>query len=232
MREEEGVIKFAVRHRDGPLDERRYGELACQLIAWREILALTGLVGQDPARYDGAGYGNISARVGPPSAGRGRRAFLASGTQTSGKRCVTLDDFALVERFEIHRNRVVSQGRTLPSSESMTHAALYDVGPQIRCVFHAHSPVVWERARQLGIPTTDEGVPYGTPEMAREVQRLYGSTGLAERKILAMGGHEDGIVVFGGTLEEAGQVLLTWLARAYESTCSANGLGLCRPAGR
>ena len=51
---------------------------------------------------------------------------------------------------------------------------------------------------------------------------------LAERKILAMGGHEDGIVVFGGTMEEAGQVLLTWLARAYESTCAANGLGLCK----
>ena len=39
MREEEGVIKFAVEHRDGSLDERRYGELACQLIAWREITA-------------------------------------------------------------------------------------------------------------------------------------------------------------------------------------------------
>ena len=226
--EQEGVIKYRVEHRDGPLDERRYGELACELIAWREILALTGLVGQDPQLYDGAGYGNISARIGPPSAGRGRRAFLASGTQTSGKRCVTLDDFAVVESYDLQANRVASRGHALPSSESMTHAALYDVGPQIRCVFHAHSPVVWRRAKELRLPTTDPGVPYGTPEMAREVQRLYASTGLAERKILAMGGHEDGVVVFGGTMEEAGQVLLTWLARAYESTCAANGLGLCK----
>ena len=31
-----------------------------------------------------------------------------------------------------------------------------------------------------------------------------------------MGGHEDGVIAFGRSIEEAGQTLLTWLARAYE----------------
>jgi hypothetical protein len=35
-----------------------------------------------------------------------------------------------------------------------------------------------------------------------------------------MGGHQDGIVVFGRSLEEAGSTLLTWLARAYQATCA------------
>ena len=225
---QEGVIKFHAAHQAGRLEERRYGELVCKLIAWREILGLTGLVGQDPARYEGYGFGNVSARVGPPAAARGRRSFLITGTQTAGARCVGLDHFALIERYDYHRNRVQSRGAVEPSSETMTHAALYDVSPAIRCVLHAHSPVVWRRARELRIPTTAASIPYGTPEMALAVQRLSDSTALEEIRILAMGGHEDGIVVFGRTVEEAGAVLLKWLARAYEAQCAADGLGLCR----
>ena len=225
---QEGVIKFRAVHQTRPLEERRYGELVCKLIAWREILGLTGLVGQEPGRYEGYGFGNVSARVGPPGAGRGRRAFLITGTQTAGDRCVGLEQFALIERYDYHRNRVESHGCVEPSSETMTHAALYDVSPAIRCVLHAHSPVVWRRARELRIPTTDASIPYGTPEMALAVQRLCDSTALPEIRILAMGGHEDGIVVFGRTPEEAGGVLLKWLSRAYEAQCAADGLGLCR----
>ena len=55
--------------------------------------------------------------------------------------------------------------------------------------------------------------------MAAEVGRLYREGIFAERRILAMGGHEDGILVFGRSPEDAGRVLLTWLARAYERAC-------------
>lgn len=220
----EGVIKFGVEHQTCSLDRKTYGALACRLTAWRELLALTGLVGRDPRRYEGAAYGNVSVRVGRPSAGLGRRSFLITGTQTSGKRQITLDDLALVERYDFDRNNVSSRGRVRPSSESMTHGAAYDVGPHVRCVLHAHSPVLWRRAGELRIPRTDPSVPYGTPEMAREVQRLYRDGLFAGRRILAMGGHDDGILVLGKSLEEAGQVLLTWLARAYESECQS---GVC-----
>lgn len=212
----EGVVKFQIEHEDRLLVPRRLGDLASKLAAWRKILSLTGLVGQEPARYEGAGYGNVSARVGPPSAARGRRAFLISGTQTSGKPCISLEDFAVVERYDYRQNRVSSYGMTRPSSESMTHGAVYDLGPHIRCVLHAHTPTLWRRAQQLGLPTTNPAALYGTPAMALEVQRIYRETVLPERAILAMGGHEDGIVVFGRSPEAAGQILFTWLARAYE----------------
>jgi len=225
---QEGVIKFEVEHEDRVLEPRRYGDLACKLVAWREIMALTGLVGRDPGRYEGAGYGNVSARIGPPNAGLGRRSFLITGTQTSGQRCIGLDDFAVVERYDYRANRVQSYGRARPSSESMTHGAAYDLGPHIRCVLHAHSPILWRRARELRLPTTSPSALYGTPEMAAEVHRLYRETALAESGILAMGGHEDGILVFGRGLEEAGGVLVSWLARAYEAACGEAGLGLCR----
>ena len=213
---QEGVIKFQIEHETQDLEPRRYGELACKLIAWRQILSLTRLVGQEPSRYEGAGYGNVSARLGPPGAPLGSRSFLITATQTSGLGSIGLQSFAVVERYHFPRNWVQSHGRLHPSSESMTHGAIYDLGPHIRCVLHAHSPSLWRRARQLRLPTTDLRVAYGTPEMAREVQRLFRETAVVERQIMAMGGHEDGILTFGRSPEEAGQVLLTELAKAFE----------------
>jgi hypothetical protein len=228
MMVEEGVVKFRSEHSREPLAAHRYDELCCKLVAWREVMAMTQLVGQDPSRYGGAGYGNVSARVGPPSAPRGARAMLISGTQTSGSRFVGLEDFCVVERYDYRGNWVRSRGSIEPSSETMTHGAIYDLSPAIRVVLHAHSPVLWHAARQLRIPTTEPRVAYGTPEMALEVQRLYTSSTLSTLGILAMGGHEDGIVVFAGSIEEAGQTLIAYLARAYERCCQgSHKLGAC-----
>jgi hypothetical protein len=44
--------------------------------------------------------------------------------------------------------------------------------------------------------------------------------------MFSMAGHEDGVVVFGKTADEAGEVLIRGLARAYEAVCQARG-GLC-----
>ena len=223
---DEGAIKFEAAHRQSPLPPRRFGEAACRLIAWREIFAKTGLVGQEPGLYGGFGYGNVSCRVGPPSKPRRRRTFLITGTQTSGKACMSLADLCVVELCQPRRNRVESYGPVMPSSESLTHGAIYDLGSHIRFVFHAHSPVIWRRAEALRIPTTDPKVAYGTPEMASEVERLWRSSSLPDLGMLAMGGHEDGVIAFGRTAEEAGEVMLRTLARAYEAVCT-EGSGLC-----
>lgn len=219
----EGVIQFRCDHVERPLEERRHRQLACSLIAWRHILAHLGLVGQDPARYDGAGYGNLSARVGPRGVGRGRRRFLITGTQTSGRASIGLESFCVVERYRPAENWVESAGPIAPSSESMTHGAIYDLAPTIRFVFHAHAPVIWRRAAAMRLPTTDPRVPYGTPEMAVEVGRLWRSSPLPELRCLAMGGHEDGIIAFGRTAEEAGQAMMSALSRAYEGVCLRPG---------
>jgi len=224
---DEGVVQFEVEHERRELEARRYGALACELVAWREIMALTGLVGQEPGRYEGAGYGNVSARVGARSAAIGRRSFLITGSQTSGNRCIGLGDFAVVDGYDYTANRVRSHGRVLPSSESMTHAAAYDASPLVCCVLHAHSRVLWRRRHALRLPETDPSVRYGTPEMALEVARLYRETVLPERQILAMGGHEDGILVLGRSPEEAGGILLRWLARAYGAACGEVDGGIC-----
>lgn len=211
----EGVIRFAVEHTQAALEPRVHGEAARVLAAWREILAHLRLLGRDPSRYEGLGFGNVSARVTPlGGAPQGARPFLVSGSQTGGIAHATLRDFCVVERWELAANRVTSRGEVPPSSESLTHAALYDCSPAIRCVLHAHSPALWRNARALGLPVTDAGAANGTTAMALEMPRLFREGVFASLKIAAMGGHEDGVMVFGADASEAGETLVRHLARA------------------
>lgn len=213
--EQEGVTKFALHHRRERLDPGRYGALAAELAGWRRVMFHLGVLGQDAARYGGAGFGNLSARVGAPSSPLGRRAMLVSCTQTGGLLDAGLDALCVVERYDIERNRVDSVGPCEPSSEAMTHGAIYDLGPHIRAVLHGHAPELWRGAAELGLPRTRPEVAYGTPEMAREMRRLWSASGLAEQQILVMTGHEDGVVAFGRTLDEAGAVLVRALAASF-----------------
>jgi ribulose-5-phosphate 4-epimerase/fuculose-1-phosphate aldolase len=149
--------------------------------------------------------------------------MIITGTQTGGVANMDMDGFCLVERYDYRANQVWSRGPIEPSSETMTHGAIYDLSPHVRFVFHVHSPVIWRRARALGIATSDPSVPYGTPEMAAEAHRLYRSSALAETRIMAMGGHEDGVIAFGHSAAEAGTVLIAYLARAYQQVCGVSG---------
>jgi hypothetical protein len=211
----EGVVKFQLAHRAAALEERVLGEGARALMGWRELLRRLGGVGQDPARYGGAAFGNLSARI-PPlgESGRGRRRFLVTGTQTGGRRELRLADCSVVERYELEHNRVASFGGTPPSSESLTHGAIYDAAPSARAVFHVHTPELWQKARALGLPLSRVEVPYGTPEMAREVERLFREAALGAHGIFAMAGHEDGVIAFGDGADTAGAILLRHWARA------------------
>ena len=214
-RASEGVIRFEVEHTHATLEPRLHAEIARALAAWREMLARLGLLGHDPRLYQGFGYGNVSARLGPfGDAPRGRRAFLITGTQTAVRREVSLDDFCRVERWDIGVNRVVSRGPVPPSSESLTHAALYDIAPAARAVLHGHAPEIWRNARALGIAVTRPDAANGTPEIALEVQRLFRESTVSSTGILAMGGHEDGVIAFGASADQAGLTLVRQLARA------------------
>jgi hypothetical protein len=214
----EGVTRFEVEHDTRILEEWVYGDVARQLASWREVLARLGMIGRDPARYEGLGYGNVSARLGPfGDVGRGRRRFLVTGTQSGGRPTLTLADFCAVERYDVAGNRVKSFGPVAPSSESLTHAALYDIAPAARVVLHGHCPEIWRRARALGLPVTEPDAANGTTRMAQEVQRLYRESSFAGNGVLAMGGHEDGVLAIGVSPAAAGEALVRELARALES---------------
>lgn len=212
----EGVIKFDARHKHEPLPQWTASVLR-ELNAWRGIFFSLGLIGQDGVRYGGAAWGNVSARL-PPWHDGPRRPFLVTGTQTGGLTDTGAAHYAVVDRCDVTEGRVHSYGAVLPSSEAMTHAMVYAVAPDTRFVFHAHCPEVWSAARRLELPRTPEGVDYGTREMAWAVERLLPLKATREAKAIVMTGHEDGVITFGATADEAGEAMVRWLARARALT--------------
>jgi len=209
MAHEEGVVKFRVEFTPAPA--LAASDIA-ELNAWRKMLARLQMLGQDPVRYGGYGFGNISRALPNLS---GNRPFLITGTQTGEIADLVPEHFVVVDACFPPQNRIVAHGPVRPSSEAMTHGALYALDDGIQWVMHGHSPEIWHAAERLALPTTDAEVPYGTPEMSAEIERLWQESDVRERRILSMGGHEDGIVSFGRTANEAFSPLLDALIAVF-----------------
>jgi ribulose-5-phosphate 4-epimerase/fuculose-1-phosphate aldolase len=115
--------------------------------------------------------------------------------------------YTRVTDYSIVENKVSCKGPIKASSESLTHAAIYEMDHRIHAIVHVHHAKLW-KALKNKVPTTSSSVPYGTPQMALAVKSLYDHGDLAAQKIFAMAGHEDGLVSFGTTLMEAASIML------------------------
>ena len=204
--EHEGVIKFQLDFQEGPAPA---AELLQELNAWRSIFIELGLLGQDPHRYHGYGFGNLSRRL-------NGNTFLISGTQTGHLAELTPQDYAIVNRCDPLRNHVSATGQVKPSSEALSHAVLYQTNPAIAWVMHLHSPDIFQSSKLLDLYSTSVDMLYGTPEMATEIEQAASSSDVA-CGLLVMGGHEDGILAYGTTAEETGRLVLDTLERARKS---------------
>lgn len=204
--EQEGVIKFRFEMAErAPVASPLLRELG----AWRTLLRRLGVLGQDPARYDGYGFGNVSVRAAPGAPG-----FFISGSQTGGREELGPEHWVEVLASDPESNFLRARGQADPSAESLTHAAVYAADRRVTCVLHGHSPEIFAAASRLGLPATAAEVPYGTPAMAREVARLFAATRVARSGFFVMGGHEDGVIACGRGPAEAGRRLVLALARA------------------
>jgi hypothetical protein len=213
MVDQEGVIKFKLSHSfSSPLPLDQLGEL----IAWRRILYQLQLIGEDPFRYEGYGFGNISQRI-PPFDSCSSRPFIITGTQTGSCPQLGPDHFTTVTECFSAQNRVTSTGPIKPSSEAMTHATLYEIDSELRVVMHVHSPHIRRSATQLGLPVTTATATCGTAAMTAAVRELMTQPLTRKLGVFVMGGHEDGVVSFGRTADQAGTALLCTLAKAYQS---------------
>ena len=193
---DEGYIKYESRWTPGPAT---HVTAARELEYWRKPLYEAGLIGEYAEH--GIGYGNISVRRG--SGGL----FLISGTQTGHLPVTSEQHYSLVTECDIRANTVWCSGPIQASSEAMTHASIYALGDAIGAVVHAHSAELWQR--YLGeLPTTEATIAYGTPAMAQELDRLYRMEGLRDSGVAVLAGHDEGLISFGTTLEEAATRML------------------------
>lgn len=207
MTEREGVIKFELIFHPGPAPAP---EQLIELEAWRTLFKRLGLLGQDPCRYQGLGFGNLSRR------GAADGTFIISGTQTGALEQLAPGDYATVTRCEPLHNRIEAHGSLRPSSEALSHGILYQSDPRIDWVMHLHSPEIFAACDRLGLPATDPQAPYGSPAMATEIRRLAPTAGWPG--LLVMGGHADGILAFGNDATATGLLVVRTLAAALQTT--------------
>jgi L-ribulose-5-phosphate 4-epimerase len=195
MAGEDGYIKFRCEWvKAGPLP----GSSLTELNKWRKKLLTLGLMGAYP---NGVGFGNISERI------PGTNEFIITGSATGHLPDLAGDHYTKVTGFDLGKNELTCVGPIKASSESLSHAAIYETAPEIGAVIHVHGARLW-RALLGKAPTTRKEAEYGTPEIARELQRLLRETDAGKGGVIVMGGHEDGVISFGRNLEEAGKKLL------------------------
>lgn len=196
---DEGYIKYESHWNPGPAT---HVEAARELDSWRRPLFEAGLIGEYADLR--IGYGNLSVRRGSGNL------FLITGTQTGHLPVTNEQHYSLVTDCDVRGNVVRCSGPIQASSESMTHGAIYALGDAIGAVVHVHSAALWNR--HLGkLPTTDPEVAYGTPDMARELDRLYRLAGFREAGVAVLAGHDEGLISFGTSLEEAATRVLDLL---------------------
>lgn len=191
----DGVVKFNISRQLSAPAHPLWTELdrtRCRL--WQQ-----GLIGHDPVLA--VGYGNISLRLAEDQ-------FLISASQTGHKPCLTADDYVIVDGWDFGDNSVCCRGSRSPSSEALSHAALYG-HPAVQAVIHVHNAALWRSLIATGATSTAADIPYGSPALFRAFQSLL--TAGAGRAFLPLVvvtiGHEAGVFVAAASLESAHQAL-------------------------
>jgi L-ribulose-5-phosphate 4-epimerase len=169
-----------------------------ELNAYRRRLLQLSLIGVDS---NGIGFGNLSIRDGATDN------FYISGSATGGMPELTPADCVKVVAYDFERNWLRFKGSSIPSSESLTHAAIYKSDPKTGAVIHCHDSKLWAALLNQA-PTSSKTIDYGTPQLAYEIMQLFKQTDVRSRKILVMAGHAAGILTLGKDLEEAFTILM------------------------
>lgn len=193
--DEEGYIKFKLHWEQTPALAHA---VIANLLAIRNKLHTLGLIG---VTTEGIGFGNVSARLDQTEH------FIITGTQTGHRRDLTADGVTAVTDYSFSDHSLHCRGPVKASSESLSHAALYSASLEINAVIHVHSLTLWESLLSV-YPATSVTIPYGTPEMAREIKRLLTLKPIQHSKIFAMAGHHGGVIIFGSSLEQTLENLL------------------------
>ncbi len=188
------LIHYTVEHTEEALPSHLF-EDANFMKDFRALDALrTELVEKDflGINLQGIGFGNISLRL-PSHDSLPAGAFIISGAATGRHKVLGFDGYALVKETYRTSNRVVSQGLVLPSSEALSHAAVYAACPKVRVVVHGHNPRVYALGLAWGEDYTEDALKYGTTDLAKAISKL---TVGKEQGFFIMHGHESGFFLY------------------------------------
>ncbi|OYT16584.1 MAG: rRNA adenine methyltransferase [Bacteroidetes bacterium 4572_77] len=185
--EQEGIIKYQCDWEQKQLLE--YSAELKPLISWRDLAFQKGYIG---VGVQGIGFGNISVRVGGQ--------FLISASATGHLKKSSKRDFSLVKQWNFSENWLSCVGEKKASSESLSHAVVYEILPEVQMVLHIHHPELWMKYKNI-LPATPSGIAYGTPEMALSISQLIKQKQNKKSGVFLMKAHEDGLIAYAQTYE-------------------------------
>lgn len=188
---QEGYIKFNCNLNKVKIDIPQ--ELFDPLNYWRNFLYRKGWIGSYP---DGIGFGNISVRI------PGGNNFYITGSATGNLAKLETKHYALVEKCDPGKNSIWCKGLIPASAESMSHYMIYITIPEADAVVHIHNRLLWDKFL-CALPATAKDISYGTPEMAYELERILKLPDMEHKRVVVMGGHEEGIISYGISTKEA-----------------------------
>jgi len=168
---------------------------------WREVLFNMDLIG---AYENGIGFGNISLRIGSTNK------FFITGSATGEIPVLEPGHYVKVEGCNFNDNAVKCIGPLKASSESLTHAAIYQADHGTNAIIHVHSMELWENLKDK-VPTTLPDFEYGTTGLAMDIFRLFRESDVIEKRIIVMGGDPSGMIAFGNDMDEAINVLMSYI---------------------
>ena len=143
---EEGVIKFNCTWiKASPLNF----ELIKELNEWRNKLYDAKLIGQNK---DGIGYGNISIRY-------SQNNFIITGSSTGKLARLTAEHYTRVTEYDLDKNSLTAVGPVIASSESLTHAVIYEHQKEVNAVIHVHHFALWKKLLEM-LPATNKNIEY------------------------------------------------------------------------
>ena len=111
-----------------------------------------------------------------------KRGFIITGAQTGHIVHLQPHHYSRVVQCDLIKGHVLAEGVIAPSSEALIHYGLYEADSEINYIFHVHHHRLWEYLQANG------------PEV--------------QKGIIVMKGHQDEIIAFGPSADEAGKLVL------------------------
>ncbi|TKG93410.1 class II aldolase/adducin family protein [Puteibacter caeruleilacunae] len=198
MKIDEGYIKFTCQRDHSELDLPN--NFLVDLNIWRSKLKENNLIGETP---EGIGFGNISLRS--------EEQFYITGSATGGITLLGSEHIALVTNWNYSKNTLNCTGFIDASSESLSHAAVYEANSTCKAVIHVHHKRMWNKFLNK-MATTPASAKFGTPELALAIHKII-STNKHVDNILFTAGHEDGVIAWGESLQDVYNVLQKYLEK-------------------
>jgi len=173
------VIKFNCEWTKADISEN-----VDDIIRWYTVLFDLGYIGMADVPY-----GNISIRC--------KDGFLITASGSGANRVITKEDISKVTKWAYDKNFIRCIGQKKASSESLSHAAVYDANKDVNAVIHVHTDK-WELLKKSCNASSPQA-KCGTAKIAYEIMKL--------KSPIVMGGHEGGMIFFGKDLDEVGAAI-------------------------